>query len=99
MWFHERCEKYHTELQVIVYCVDMITPRQEGEFLSGRWEGWWGISRGGCRFVSFFDGGGVVVLVGAEGDGEVLDFVLFADRFEEREKAPDLSDEPFAAVG
>lgn len=48
--------------------------------------------------IGFFDGGGVVGLVGAEGEGEVLDFVLFAGRFEEREKAPDLSDEPVAAV-
>lgn len=54
-----------------------ITPRQGG-FLVGALArmGW--LAEADAGYVGIFDGGGVVGLVGAEGEGEVLDFVLFA---------------------
>lgn len=54
------------------------SPRQEGDFLSGR-VGWGGLVEADAGYVGGLDGVGEVVDVPWEGVGEVLDLVRFAE--------------------
>ena len=74
------------------------TPRQEGEFLSGRGGGL-GLVEADAGYVGGFDVVGCVIVLFREGDGEVLDAVFDAESLKEDNEVSEMLDEVVITFG
>lgn len=68
------------------------SPRQEGDFLSGR-VGWGGLVEADAGYVGWFDGIGDVIFILWEGNGEVFDLVRSAEFHQESDEVTEMLDE------